>query len=58
MIRQKLRRYLSENPGYGDFLIWLDRKFKHPRLRYRGLSLTVEAILDEPLGLLTEGEKK
>ncbi|MBA7496136.1 hypothetical protein ES702_06734 [subsurface metagenome] len=58
MDRQKVRQYLSEHPHYADFLIWLDRKFKNPKLNYTGLAMAVKNIMAEPLALLTEGGKK
>jgi len=56
MTRQKVRQYLSEHPGYAEFLIWMDRDFEHPILSYDGLADVVHEIQEMPLALLTEGE--
>jgi len=58
MDRQRIRRYLSEHPGYADFLIWLDCEFEHPFLSYKDLAATTMAIMAEPLALIAEGDKR
>jgi len=57
MNRQKIRLYFLKHPYYADFLVWLDHEFKHQLLNYKGMALTVKAILNESLALLTEGDR-